>query len=255
MMDNRKIELKLASIFTYKSAATEIHKLYLEDYYIGIGLSKELHIFKEQNRQVFYLTTIELPMDIPKGTRAAFPIEELSDCCCVITPECLESSSGFVDILHEMVHCFQCRTCEDELKSTLKIHKRAVESGDYMWEINHAFPYGDSDFNRLVQNISAWDYDSVVGSLSVLSAKLSVFDYEYMIWQIWKEGFARYVENLIRKRYEIAENTGGISSERLCRTSFYYIGDHIWRKLNREKEELIDRLSDAFYVIRGEYAV
>jgi len=32
-------------------------------------------------------------------------------------------------------------------------------------------------------------------------------DYEYMIWQQWKEGFARYIENKIRNTLNVEKKS------------------------------------------------
>ena len=48
-------------------------------------------------------------------------------------------------------------------------------------------------------------------------------DFEYLIWQEWKEGYARYIENLIRDKIGLDKNSTRLS-DRFNRTCFYEIG-------------------------------
>ena len=52
----------------------------------------------------------------------------------------------------------------------------------------------------------------VMEKRAALRQSLSRDDREYMVWQEWKEGFARLIENRIRGRSELAENHGGAKS-------------------------------------------
>jgi len=45
-------------------------------------------------------------------------------------------------------------------------------------------------------------------------------DYEYMVWQEWKEGFARFIENRIRRKLDLSENHDG-REEPFDRVVFY----------------------------------
>ena len=72
-----------------------------------------------------------------------------------------------------------------------------------MWEINHPFPYEDSFvINKTIELESFLEKESITGVVyfhSQMRDYLNKIDYEYMIWQEWKEGYARYIENLIVK--------------------------------------------------------
>jgi hypothetical protein len=251
MLNIREFEIALAPVLKKKQEASSIHALFNNQYLIGIGISDKLHIFQEQPEAYQYKTTVTLPMQIRDGTKAAFDIDELEDCCCVVTPSCLEESNFFATILHEFVHCYQDRTCEQALKGQLEIYQRAFSSQDYMWEINHAFPYTDPDYIKLIKNISRLDYHEIQNALSNLKSILEVIHYEYMIWQIWKEGFARFIENKILRMNGITENDGGNELENPNRTSLYFVGDRIWRQLELQDANLIEDIEKAFPVLEG----
>ncbi|MCK5842837.1 MAG: hypothetical protein KAH31_11745 [Candidatus Sabulitectum sp.] len=246
MMSIKEIETALSLVLKKKQEACSIHNLFNYKYPIGIGVSDKLHIFREHSEAYQYETTITLPMQIQEGTKAAFPVNELGECCCIITPGCLEESNCFATILHEFVHCYQSRTCEEELKAKLGIYQQAIIAQDYMWEIDHPFPYENPDYLKLLQNISVYDLDQIMDAMSMLSKKLESFDYEYMIWQIWKEGFARYIENQILRMNAMEENNNGSDPESPDRISLYFIGHKFWTQLKLRNPSLIYDIEKVF---------
>ncbi len=249
MLNIKEFEIALSPVLKKKQEASSIHALFNYQYSIGIGVSDKLHVFQEQPGAYQYKTTVTLPMQIREGTKAAFPIDELGDCCCIVTPSCLEESNFFATILHEFVHCYQSRTCEEDLKTKLRIYQRATGTQDYMWEINHPFPYESPDYLKLLQEITRYDFDEIMDAMSILSAKLEAYDYEYMIWQFWKEGFARYIENQVLRMNEIEENNSGKDLECPNRTSLYFVGDRIWRQLELWDTKLIDDIEKVFPIL------
>jgi hypothetical protein len=70
-----------------------------------------------------------------------------------------------------------------------------------------------------------------------------------MAWQMWKEGFARFIENAIRRKNDLPENFNGESVVKPGRHSHYYIGDFVWRRLHSIDGAFIVHLADAFKVI------
>ncbi len=255
MLNIKEIEAALSPVILKQQQACSIHTLFSYQYPIGIGVSNKLHVFLEQLGTYQYKSTVTLPMQIREGTQAAFYIDELQDCCCVVTPSCLKESNFFATILHEFVHCYQNRTCEDNLKTKLSIYQRAKSTQDYMWEINHPFPYENLSFQKLLQSITRYSLDDTMDVLSILSAKLEIYDYEYMIWQLWKEGFARYIENGILRMNDIEENNGGSNIESPNRTSLYFVGDWIWRQLEARDRNLIEDIEKAFSILKHNYGL
>ena len=251
MLNIQEIEIALSPVLIKKAEACKVHSLFNYKYIVGIGISNKLHVFQEELNKYQYKTCISLPNEIPEGTKAAFLIDDFADCSCIITPSCLKEPNFFATILHEFVHCYQNRTCEQDLKEKLEIYQHAFKNRDYMWEINHSFPYTNSDYVKLVQNVSRFDYHEIMISLSNLKSTLERYHYEYMIWQIWKEGFARFIENKILRMNSIPENNTGINYESPNRTSLYFVGDRIWRQFEIYDTSLIENIDKVFCIIKG----
>lgn len=251
MIDLKEIELALSPVLKKKQEACQVHSLFNHQYPIGIGVSDKLYVFQEQSGGYQYKATVSMPMEIQEGTKAAFSVDNFEECCCIITPSCLKESNFYATILHEFVHCYQDRTCEQALKGQLEIYQRAISSHDYMWEINHAYPYTNPDYIELIQNISSLDYHQIQNALSNLKSILEANHYEYMIWQIWKEGFARFIENKILHMNGIIENDGGNELVSPSRTSLYFIGDRIWRQLELQNTDLIEDIEKVFPILEG----
>jgi hypothetical protein len=75
---------------------------------------------------------------------------------------------------------------------------------------------------------------------------LNQFDFEYMMWQQWKEGFARYIENLIRSRMGLGINDKELKPT-FDRVSFYCIGSKTIDILIDKNSELNGNLEGLFY--------
>jgi hypothetical protein len=172
-----------------------------------------------------FITSVPAPMPIPKGVRAAFQLEDYGGrIACVITPEVFDTPEGYVTILHEFVHCFQYETCEQALKSKLDIAQQAQEKGDFMWELQHPFPYEAGAFtraySRFFKAITQGDERGLALAREELYTYLGLHDFEYLVWQEWKEGFARWVENRLLKKLGLIENRGGLEPP-FSRVAFY----------------------------------
>jgi hypothetical protein len=184
-------------------------------------------------------------MILPEGVRAAFPLDFYDNkMACVVTGEVFDDLSGYVMIFHEFVHCAQTDCCENKLKSGLSVARQAREAGDYMWELNYPFPYEDSDFSEIyaifLEAAAEGNVDTVLRCRTFLKETLNTPDYEYMVWQEWKEGFARLIENRIRKMLELEENHGGIDQP-FDRVTFYeggarYISTLVDKNKDLEKD-------------------
>ncbi|MBU3146673.1 hypothetical protein [Clostridium sp. CF012] len=153
-------------------------------------------------------------------------------------------------IFHEFVHCFQSENCEDEIRVSLEIERKSKEENNYMWEINHPFPYENSIFikkaTELNDYFNAKDYNSVLNYHKQMKECLSNIDFEYMIWQEWKEGYARYIENIIRVRLGIDINTNKLQApfDRVC---FYEIGSKYIDLLVNVNASLKSNIKDLYY--------
>jgi len=197
-----------------------------------------------------YQKQIPLPMPVPEGVRAAFPLEDYQGkMACVVTPSVFDSLEGYVCILHEFVHCYQFETCEQDLKMTLDVARHAQETGNFMWEIEHPFPYQTLEFDRSYENllcgIREKDRSLISEAHQGLRDYLGRHDFEYMIWQEWKEGFARWVENRVKRKIGLPENIKG-SEPPYSRVSFYAGGEALIQYLWAVDKTIIDDLRVLF---------
>ncbi len=196
------------------------------------------------------------PMPIPKGVRAAFQLQDYNGrIVCVVTPDVFDAPDGYVTILHEFVHCYQYETCEQELKLKLDVARQASEEGDFMWEIQHPFPYHSNVFTReyagfLTAVQQADQPASIQGARGTLRTYLGLHDYEYMVWQEWKEGFARWVENEVRQTLGLPGRTSGLEKP-YDRTTFYAGGAAYIEFLHQQDPSLAHDLRRLFARMLG----
>ena len=175
----------------------------------------QVYDFNSENQAYVFVKDMPLTMPVPGGVRAAFQLEGYGGrIACVVTQDVFDSREGYITLLHEFVHCYQYETCEQDLKMTLDIARQAQEQGDCMWEIQHPFPYAAQDFvkpyQEYLQVLDEGKASNIIASRKALRTYLGVHDYEYMVWQEWKEGFARWVENRVREHLEIPSNKRGM---------------------------------------------
>jgi hypothetical protein len=172
---------------------------------------------------------------------------------CVVTPEVFDDPYGYVTIFHEFIHCQQADTCEQRLKERLSVARQARCANDPMWEINHPFPYTSHAFTQAYAYfLSAQALEEIEPVRRQLEGMLSDEDYEYMVWQEWKEGFARYIENRIRRRLSLPENLGG-GQPPFSRVAFYAGGAHYIQGIGQRLPELLTHIEALFdCMLKGE---
>jgi len=250
MMDTYLEALKKLSSLRQKVAG--INPALSKCYPVAIVEGDELQIYDVDRDETNYhfRKSAPSPMPIPKGIRAAFQLEDYGGrIACVVTPDVFNSQEGYVTLLHEFVHCFQYETCEQTIKMQLDIARQAKEAGNLMWEIEYPFPYNATTFIRFYADFLAAikneDHEKVKWSRSELKNYLGVHDYEYMVWQEWKEGFARWVENRIQQNLGIPENKGGLKQP-YDRVLFYAGGALYIQFLTKSNNALVSDLSGIF---------
>jgi hypothetical protein len=157
----------------------------------------------------------EFKMEYPSGMEfpvsenifGAYPMLEYGNekIAAVISEKAFESIEDRIFIFHEFVHCFQWNEAGvGGLRQTLAIAREAWEKRDFMWEINHPFPYESEYFINKTKELDN-GYD--IGKYhKEMKAELNEKDFEYMMWQEFVEGYARYIENLIRERLGVNKN-------------------------------------------------
>jgi hypothetical protein len=160
-----------------------------------------------------------------------------------------DTQTGYVTILHEFVHCYQFETCEQDLKMSLDVARKAKEEGDFMWEIEYPFPYEALEFMRSYQQflnaLEARDVAGITEARQHLETYLGRHDYEYMVWQEWKEGFARWVENQVKRQLKFKENKKGLEQP-FSRVVFYAGGEALINYLIDQSEKAQPDLRELF---------
>lgn len=204
----------------------------------------ELHPVAIVNENIFYVFDYDNDMNeyaykmksglqgvtVPMNILAAFPLDFYhGKPSAIISENALKNQKDIVSIFHEFVHCYQYETCEIEIKKRLKISEIKLKTNDSMWELNHPFPYEDSQFVKIftgMNELSSYetaDFYRMTSYYGKLAGILNETDYEYMIWQEWKEGYARFIENRIRSFFGLEQNIQELK-EPFCRVSFYESG-------------------------------
>jgi hypothetical protein len=195
-----------------------------------------------------FIQSAPTSMPLPEGVRAAFNLESYdSRIACVVTPEVFDEPGGDVTILHEFVHCYQYSTCEMDLKAELDVARQAKSA---MWELEHPFPYQDQAFTvpfDFFITISSVGYlDLAERFQRRLKMNLSKLDYEYMVWQEWKEGFARHIENRLQLELGLPVNLGG-GKQPFTRVSFYAAGAAYIDLIEEKSPQVVKDLPALFH--------
>ena len=234
-----------------------VHPL-LEDLYpVAVVEGEVFYVFEaaENGRSYALARTAKPPMIVPEGVRAAFPLDFYDNrMACVVTGEVFDDLSGYATIFHEFIHCAQMAACELELKSRLSIARHAEAAGDTMWELAHPFPYTDRTFEEIyalfLERAAAGDAAAVARCRAFLREVLNAQDYEYMVWQEWKEGFARHIENKVRAVLGLGRRNSDAVPP-FDRVTFYEGGARYITLLVVEDPELEKDIEELFRRIAG----
>ncbi|MBN1579771.1 MAG: hypothetical protein JXA89_03650 [Anaerolineae bacterium] len=228
-----------------QSTVKDVHPLLRQSFPVALVENDQFFVFDvdPSRRQYIPIKQAPVPMPVPAGVRAAFPLDCYDDrSACVVTGDVFDSLAGYATILHEFVHCYQWQTCEPRLKQTLTIARKAQAANDYMWEINYPFPYTDPGFVKAYRSFLNATHVEMHGMVlerrAALKQCLDEGDREYLTWQEWKEGFARWIENQIRVRLGVEENHGG-QQEPFDRVVFYEGGARLIAFLGRDDPGLV----------------
>ena len=240
---------QLQKIFEIQEKIQSIHPFLQKLYPVAIVEDGYFLIYDtEQDYQQYRFvkkTAVSLP--IPPGVRAAFPLESYDNrMTCVVTADVFDALPGYVTIFHEFIHCQQAEICETQLKQNLEIARKAKAANDFMWELNHPFPYAAPDFVQAYEAfLATYDMSEVKTIRQQLRTLLNPEDYEYMVWQEWKEGFARFIENQINYQLNLPENMGG-KEKPFNRVVFYAGGAHYIKLLGQQEAQLTIQIAELF---------
>jgi hypothetical protein len=252
------VDSALAKLVRIKEEIKDLHPYLAHLHPIAIVEGEELYIFDADSTHNTYAFRKKGPSPFPmsKGIRASFPLSTYGNApTCVVSREVFDELKGYATVFHEFIHCTQYQTIEPRLKERLEVAQQAVRAKEYSWELNHAFPYQDSVFvlsyTSFLEALGKRDKAGVAEARRTLRQRLMKTDFEYMVWEEWKEGFARFIENKVRARLGIEGNLGG-KDRPYDRVVFYYGGEKFIDLLVQNDSELSTDMEKLFARMLGE---
>lgn len=247
---------KFETLIRLQQKVKQIHPLLEEQFPIVVVENKQLNIF-EYEKGRYYLSHVEPDtMNIPVGVRAAFPLECVrNQAVVVVTGEVFDTINEQIVIFHEFVHCYQYHTCEMQLRETFELAKRSVNTENYSWELDYVFPYSDNQYientRLLFESIDKRDNKLIDLNRRKLKECLSFEQVEYMVWQEWKEGFARYIENQIKVSLGLPANHGG-RDDPYRRVTFYEMGSQLISLIVKNSPDSLYHIDELYYALKND---
>jgi hypothetical protein len=239
-----RYQTQLAMIATFQKKVADLHPALASLYPVALVENGQFYVFEPDASNKSWRLAAQGPdkYNVPVGVRAAMPLDFWGNrMACVVTPDVFDQPGGYATILHEFVHCFQWQTVEAKLKEGLAIYREAMASHDFMWELQYPFPYGNAEVRRVYglwqAALAADTFGAADHWRSVLKKELTSRDWEYMTWQEWKEGLARYLENIVRRRLGLSSNLPAADAP-FDRVAFYRGGELFIRRLQRAEPSL-----------------
>jgi hypothetical protein len=201
--------------------------------------------------------TGRLEMAVPVGIRAAFPLPFADgEMACVIDSTGLDSPREIAVVFHEFVHCFQFNTCEMTIKNQMEIGREGAASGNGMWELNYPFPYADSlvtrDYLSMIDAAERGDTLETRRLRGRIHDRVSARDWEYLTWQEFKEGSARWLENRLRAKLNL-EPARSMRTPPMNRVTLYEGGDRLIRLLTASRPDLGNDFPALWAAIRDDH--
>jgi len=251
----QKYSAALAKIFDVQARIKGINRVFEKVYPVAIVENKTFYIFEPAAQKRVYRLVRTSPdnFNVAAGTLAAFTLSFWDNrMACVVTGKAFQESDTYAFLFHEFVHCAQWDCCDLKLKQHLSIFQAAMKNKDYMWELQYPFPYAKPDFvkihGELLSVLDQGNASRVEFLRSELKKSLSDEDWEYMAWEEWKEGLARYLENRVRAVLGLPENRGG-ESPPFDRVTFYRGGDKFIRFLERRHPGISNDMEKIYQTI------
>jgi len=245
MSMSQKYKQQFEQLVKLQETIKHIHPLLQHYYPIAIVEDGNYHIFDyNMDCKEYRLEHVEKDtMNTPIGVRAAFPLECYDNrAAAVVSGEIFDSVGDQIAIFHENVHCYQFETCELKLRSQFDLARNAVQIEGYYWELQYPFPYEDAVFvgyvSKVLEKLAENNLDGVSNLRREIRSHLTREQVEYMVWQEWKEGFARYIENVIRRELGIQENH--FVEQPYGRTIFYEMGSRLIEFIHHNGGDLAD---------------
>jgi len=224
---------KINAITFFQKQIEHIHPLLKRCFPVVVATEAKLDIYDINSENTYnFIKSIPNRFGFIKSIRAAFPIQVYDNrIACIITSDIFSEKNCYATIFHEFIHCQQFELCENELKNTIKIYNDAKSKEDSMWEINFPFPYIAKEFIEYYETQQTPEMLTVlIQYRNRIKASLGLECYEYMNWEEWKEGFARYIETQITKEIGLSAPYPK-QNPTLARDSLYITGERFIRAL------------------------
>ncbi|MDO9578182.1 MAG: hypothetical protein Q7J16_09880 [Candidatus Cloacimonadales bacterium] len=246
-------EKQLTAISQLQKTAQTVHPLFCKLYPIALVEKNSVYIFTADNEQTGYRFSkkAESKIAYSKGIRAAFPLEENDwQTTCVVSPEAFNNLKDRILIFHEFVHCYQAETCEQALKTNLQIYREEMAQQHYMWEIDYPFPYETiaDQYHEYLTSLENGKIELAASQRQELRSRLSLTQEEYLVWQEWKEGSARYLENKLNLACGLERNDFGLKQD-FSRITFYAGGERLISLLTQQNSELLNDFAALYQAI------
>ncbi len=252
-----KLDAALDRVVAIQRQLRDLHPAFARVYPVAVVRDKTFYIYEQDAATGRYRLVKTAPdrMNVQAGLRAAMPLDFWDGrVACVVTPDAFDNLRGFIVVFHEFVHCHQWETCELRLKEKMGLYRSAMERKDYMWELQYAFPYTSEAFagpyGAMLTTLANKEAAALPAIRGRLRQSLSPDEWDYMTWQEWKEGTARYLENQACLRLGEPANTGGVKPP-FSRVTFYAGGEALIHALSarepgieKDLERLYHRIAD-----------
>lgn len=247
---------KLSILIEIQKKIKTIQPVFDNYYPVTVVSNNNFEIFNvlSDKDEYEYIKSEPCPFPIPIGVRAAFPLDCYDNkMSAIVSSDVFDTQEGYVAILHEFVHCAQSMECEAELKDQLDITQEYRKKNDYMWELNHPFPYTNQSYidfySKYMDSFIECDYNKIMNLRQKFKSIIGIRDREYLLWQEWKEGLARFLENKIRNYLGIEENHYG-SEMPFSRVSFYESGSRLISLIEKVNPNCINDMRGLFYEMK-----
>ena len=237
----------LQTVTTMWKSIKTMHPAWEKLYPVCIAQGDNYYLYQPDSVGNWSLAkTVHRPGQVPQTIRAAYPLDFAENqIACVIDPSVLANQKQMIIVFHEFVHCYQFNTCEQGIKDSLKIYREATAKQNWMWELNYEFSYDNKQiantYLTMIKAAEKGNFESVRMLRSELKSLISERDWEYLTWQEFKEGTARYLENELNAKYGYHKSTSS-HKKPLDRVIFYEGGEKMIRLLKTAQPDLPDNL-------------
>ncbi|WP_434752206.1 hypothetical protein [Paenibacillus amylolyticus] len=234
-----------------------LHPFFAEHHPVVVVHESLLYIYdySSESGQYEWVKTVPDDLYFPDECLAAVPVHHMDNrMCAIVTASVFKDLEQKVFLFHEYVHCSVYGKYEERIVNRLHIKHKMTQLKHVTWEIDYEFPYEDETvawrIESLLSALKNEDFQEIQAARIALFQSLTEEQAEYWSWLEWNEGVARYIENLIRAKYELQPNHYGDTAP-FNRLVFYECGSEYIRLLVKEQpayhtdlEKLFERMQD-----------